>query len=64
INVRRGYKRAVAFAMTTAVGNCGALVSSNVYITEEEPVYRTGFSVGIAFSSLSIVSMTVLYAGL
>lgn len=42
INVGKGYKRVVAFAMTTAVGNCGALVSSNVYITEEEPRYRTG----------------------
>ncbi|KAK4501270.1 hypothetical protein PRZ48_007077 [Zasmidium cellare] len=64
INIGKGYKRVVAFAMTTAVGNCGALISSNVYITEEAPGYRTGFAVGIGMSCLAIVAMTGLYVGL
>ncbi|KAF2160669.1 hypothetical protein M409DRAFT_28809 [Zasmidium cellare ATCC 36951] len=64
INVGKGYKRVVAFAMTTAVGNCGALVSSNVYITEEAPGYRTGFSVGVGMSCLAILAMMGLYIGL
>lgn len=42
INVGKGYKRVMAFGMTTAVGNCGALVSSNVYVMEEAPYYHTG----------------------
>lgn len=64
INVGKGYQRVVSFAMTTAVGNCGALISSNVYITEEAPGYRTGFSVGVGMSCLAVVTMTILYIGL
>ena len=64
INVGKGYKRAVAFAMVTAVGNCGAFISSNVFITKEAPKYHTGFSVGLGLNMICIVSMTLLWLGL
>ena len=59
-DVSTGYKRAVAFAMSTAVGNCGALISSNVFITSEAPTYQTGFAVGMGINGLSILSLTAL----
>ncbi|EME81832.1 uncharacterized protein MYCFIDRAFT_32917, partial [Pseudocercospora fijiensis CIRAD86] len=61
INVGKGYKRVVSFAMTTAIGNCGAFISSNVFITHEAPGYPTGFKVGMGMNCLAILSMTVLY---
>ncbi|KAK0653773.1 putative transporter [Lasiodiplodia hormozganensis] len=64
INVGKGYKRTVAFACVIALGNCGAFVASNVFITEEAPVYHTGFSTNMGFISLSLVSQTALYIGL
>ena len=64
INIGKGYKRTVAFGMVIAVGNCGAFISSNVFITQQAPVYRTGFSVGLGMNMLSMVSMTVMYIGL
>lgn len=57
INVRRGHRRVVGFAMTTAVGNCGALISSNVYITAEEPGYRTGKSENSGAWRLKVLTM-------
>lgn len=54
----------MSFAMTTAIGNCGAFISSNVFITHEAPGYRTGFKVGMGMNCLAIMSMTVLYLGL
>lgn len=47
--------------MTTAIGNCGAFISSNVFITHEAPRYPTGFKVGMGMNCLAILSMTVLY---
>ena len=64
INVGKGYKRAVAFAMVTAVGNCGAFISSNVFITAQSPKFHTGFSVGLGMNILSMISMTLFFLGL
>ncbi|KAF2084638.1 MFS general substrate transporter [Saccharata proteae CBS 121410] len=64
INAGKGYKRTVAFACVSALGNCGAFVSSNVFITAESPTYHTGFSTNMAFMCISLASMTVMYVGL
>ncbi|OJD35965.1 vitamin h [Diplodia corticola] len=64
INVGKGYKRTVAFACVIALGNCGAFVASNVFITAEAPQYRTGFATNMAFITLSVVSQSALYVGL
>ncbi|KAH8886029.1 permease of the major facilitator superfamily [Thozetella sp. PMI_491] len=64
INVGKGYKRTVALACVIAVGNCGAFVAGNVFITEEAPTYRTGFSTNMGFICLTLVSQTVFYLGL
>ncbi|OMP88056.1 putative transporter C11D3.18C [Diplodia seriata] len=64
INLGKGYKRTVGFACVIALGNCGAFVASNVFITREAPVYRSGFSTNMGFVALSLVSQTALYVGL
>lgn len=64
INVGKGYKRTVAFGMVIAVGNCGAFISSNVFLTSETPKYHTGFGVGMGMILLSTITSTIMYLGL
>ncbi|KAK6434681.1 hypothetical protein LTR95_009137 [Oleoguttula sp. CCFEE 5521] len=64
INVGKGYKRTVAFGMVIAVGNCGAFISSNVFLTSEAPKYHLGFSVGMGMFMLATVTSTLMYVGL
>lgn len=45
LNVSKGYKGAVALGTIIPVGNAGALVASNVFLTRETPKFHTGFSV-------------------
>ncbi|KAI9692756.1 MAG: hypothetical protein M1820_009399 [Bogoriella megaspora] len=64
INVGKGFKRTVALGMVIAVGNCGAFISSNVFITKETPKFPTGFGVGMGMTWLSGIFLTVLYIGM
>jgi hypothetical protein len=64
INVGKGFKRTVALGMVTAVGNCGAFVSSNVFITSETPKFHTGFSVGMGLTWVAGFFLVVLVVGL
>lgn len=64
INVQKGYKRAAALGILIPVGNLGAICSSNVFITNESPVYHTGFATGLGMNMLSLLAMTVLYLDL
>ncbi|GAB7355534.1 hypothetical protein MBLNU459_g6016t1 [Dothideomycetes sp. NU459] len=61
INVGKGFKRTAALGLLIPVGNCGAILSSNVFITSESPKYHTGFAVGMSMNMLSMVAATVLY---
>ena len=53
-------KSAFATGFMIGFGNCGNLVSSNVFITQEAPGYRTGYSTGLVLTCLGIVCSTVL----
>lgn len=64
INVQRGYKRAAALGLLIPVGNCGAILSSNVFITSESPIYKTGFATGMGMNMVSLVAMTALFVDL
>ena len=64
INVDKGYKRSIALGSIISLGNIGALVASNVFITKESPRYRTGFSVGLGFMAMAMVATTVMFCGL
>ena len=64
INVGKGYKRTVALGCLLPFGNCGAFISSNVFITKEAPKYHTGFSVGLGLILMSGTALTLMYVGL
>ena len=64
INLRKGYKRSVGLGLLIAIGNCGAFISSNVFLTKETPKFHTGFSTGMGMNMLSAVGLTLVYVGL
>lgn len=60
INVKKGYQRAAALGLLAPIGNCGAILSSNVFVTEEAPVYHTGFATGLGVNCISLVGIIIL----
>lgn len=46
------------------LGNCGNLVSSNVFITLQSPRYKTGFETGLALTCVSLLAVSCLEAWL
>ena len=61
INMGKGYKRTAALGILIPVGNAGAILSSNVFLTQETPVFRTGFSIGLGMNMLGILAAALLY---
>jgi len=53
-------KAAFATGFMIGIGNCGNLVSSNVFITNQSPRYRTGFGTGLGLNILGVVASTAL----
>lgn len=64
VNLGKGYKRTIGLGAVIGPGNCGAFVASNVFITKEEPDFRTGFAVGLGLIGLAAISLTAMYVGL
>jgi hypothetical protein len=61
INTAKGFKRSVGLASVVSLGNCGAIVSSNVFYPKDSPKYHRGFSVGLAFIWMSVAASTVMF---
>jgi MFS family permease len=59
-NMGGNAKAAFATGFMIGVGNCGNLVSSNVFITAEMPKYKTGFSTGLGLNLLGVVASSIL----
>ena len=55
------YKRSISAAMTVGFGNLGGIVASNVFFTEEAPLYKTGYGVGLGFLWICGVGCVVLF---
>jgi hypothetical protein len=64
INLGKGYKRTVGLGVLISVGNCGAFISSNVFLTSQTPKFHTGFSTGLGMNMLCGISLTIFYLGL
>ena len=58
------YKKSTCAAMQIGFGSCAGLVASNIYITEEAPVYPVGYGVSLALMWLSGFACTVFFVGL
>ncbi|KAI0007452.1 major facilitator superfamily domain-containing protein [Xylariaceae sp. FL0662B] len=54
-NLRGRKYLAVGMAWMIGFGNCANFISSNVFITTEQPRYPTGFTNGLAFTLLGFV---------
>lgn len=59
-NMGGNAKAAFATGFMIGFGNCGNLVSSNVFITTQTPRFRTGFSTGLALTLVSLGASTAM----
>jgi MFS family permease len=59
-NMGGNAKAAFATGFMIGLGNCGNLVSSNVFITAQTPKFKTGFSTGLALNIVGIVAASAL----
>ena len=53
VNVGGQTKRAVANALQISIGNCGAVIGTQLYRTEDSPRYIVGHSVALAYTIMS-----------
>lgn len=58
-NIVGSRRRGISTAIMLAVGNCGSIVGSNVYLASEAPWYPTGYSVSLAGVVISQVCATI-----
>lgn len=58
-NLGGHYKRGVGAAMQVGLGNVGGIIASLIYLAQEAPYYKTGFSVGLSLVFVCIISSTV-----
>ena len=59
-NMGGNAKAAFATGVMIGLGNCGNLVSSNVFITDESPRFKTGFGTGLGLNMLGVVASSAL----
>jgi hypothetical protein len=59
-NMGGNAKAAFATGFMIGLGNCGNLVSSNVFITNQSPRFHTGFSTGLGLNLLGLVASSTL----
>jgi hypothetical protein len=59
-NMGGNAKAAFATGFMIGLGNCGNLVSSNVFITNQSPRYKTGFGTGLGLTVLGLMASTAL----
>lgn len=60
-NVSGQTKRAVAGAMQISIGNCGAIIGTQLYRTQTAPRYFLGHSFALGYLILNIVVVTTLW---
>jgi hypothetical protein len=53
-------KAAFATGFMIGLGNCGNLVSSNVFITKQAPRFRTAFRTGLALTLVGLGASTIM----
>ncbi|KIA75792.1 hypothetical protein HK57_00406 [Aspergillus ustus] len=53
-------KRAMGIALMIAVGNCGGIIGSLIFVADEKPRYETGWGTSLGFICAGAVSATTL----
>lgn len=59
-NLAGSTKRAMGVALMIAVGNCGGIIGSFIFVAEESPRYQTGWGTSLGFVCLGIASAATL----
>ncbi|KAH7412925.1 putative vitamin H transporter [Cadophora sp. MPI-SDFR-AT-0126] len=59
-NMGGNAKAAFATGFVIGLGNCGNLVSSNVFITADNPKFRTGYGTGLALTVAGILASSIM----
>lgn len=59
-NLAGAEKRAMGIAFMIAMGNCGGLPGSYIFLESESPKYPTGFGSSLSFASAGLVSALLL----
>ena len=50
----------MGIALNIALGNCGGIVGSYIFLDSEAPGYVTGFSIGLSFAAFTLLSTCLL----
>lgn len=58
------YKRSIAVALQIGIGNCGGIIASNIFITNQAPKYPVGYGVSLGMLLMCGILCTVFFAGL
>ncbi|CAF1203484.1 unnamed protein product [Adineta steineri] len=57
-------KRATSLAFMISVGNCGGIISGQIYRTQDAPRFVLGHAVNLGFCVLAIICISILMIGL
>ena len=63
-NMGGHYKRSIGAAMQIGLGNCGGIIASNIYITDQAPSYPVGYGVSLGLLWMCAAAATVFVVGL
>ncbi|KAJ5560243.1 hypothetical protein N7513_002642 [Penicillium frequentans] len=63
-NVGGHYKRSISSALQVGLGNCGGIIASNVFISNQAPLYPVGYGVSLGMLLLTSITATVFLFGL
>lgn len=63
-NMSGHYKRSFGAALQIGLGNVGGIIGSNIFLANEAPYYKTGYSTGMALLLLCMLLCTVFYFGM
>ncbi|CAF1237997.1 unnamed protein product [Adineta steineri] len=57
-------KRATSLAFMISIGNCGGIISGQIYRTQDAPRFVLGHAVNLGFCVLAIICISILMIGL
>jgi hypothetical protein len=63
-NMSGHYKRSFGAALQIGIGNVGGIIGSNIFLANEAPYYKTGYSTGMSLLLLGMVLCSVFYFGM
>jgi hypothetical protein len=62
-NMTGHYKRSISSAMMVGFGNCGGIVASNIFITNQAPHYPVGYGTSLGLLWMCAAACVVLLLG-